>query len=136
MLSSATRGVAVGAGVTVGAGDVVGAVDHVGLGVVGAIGVESCESTRPVNGGMLSLLSRGLLEAEAMPITKVSLIMLQLRAGALLDQQKNAFIMASQARRRELLKATTPIKKVSLIIVLQLRAAYAAILAKVEACIC
>ena len=79
MLSSATRGVAVGAGVTVGAGDVVGAVDHVGLGVVGA-GVESCESTRPVNGGMLSLLSRGLLEAEAMPITKVSLIMLQLRA--------------------------------------------------------
>ena len=79
MLSSATRGVAVGAGVTVGAGDSVGAVDHVGLGVVGA-GVESCESTRPVNGGMLSLLSRGLLKARTL-ITKVTLIVLQLRAA-------------------------------------------------------
>ena len=79
VLSSATRGVAVGAGVTVGAREIVGAVDHVGLGVVGA-GVESCDSTRPVNGGMLSLLSRGLLKARTL-ITKVTLIVLQLRAA-------------------------------------------------------
>ena len=79
VVSSATRGEIVGAGVAVGAGDIVGAVDHVGLGVVGA-GVESCDSTRPVNGGMLSLLSRGLLKARTL-ITKVTLIVLQLRAA-------------------------------------------------------